>query len=557
MSCFPKNSLRSIALCVCFVGLVSAEDARWFTKQTQWHGHDQFHFKVAERNAYVVVPEQAAPGNPWVWRARFPGYHAEMDLKLVERGYHIGYVDVAGLFGSPKAIKIGNAFYELMTTQRQLSARPALEGVSRGGLFVYNWAAANLDKVACIYCDTPVCDFKSWPGGHGSGLGSNPTWEQCLKAFGLNEESAKTYAGNPIDHAEKLADAGIPLLHIVSENDRVVPPSENTYVLRNRLAKLGYPLEVISVEQGTEKSNGHHFEHPAIEQVVDFIDTHSGRWDLLRSAKRVVFLGDSITYGGHYVALFENWLLHQDMENTRQIINVGLSSETVSGLSEEGHAGGRFPRPDLAERLDRVLTLTKPDLVFACYGINCGIYQPFDEERFAAYQVGIKRLKAKVEAADGSIVFVTPPTFDDQRARKDFSYNGVLDRYADWLVQQREHGWRVIPLHRAMSKALAKRREQDAEFTFQPDSVHPNKSGHEFIASEIVRWFGGDLAKPASQPELKKLVEERMKLLRDAYLTTAGHLRPGVRKGWPIEEAKQKARQLSAQIKVARDTLGP
>ena len=67
---------------------------------------------------------------------------------------------------------------------------------------------------------------------------------------------------------------------------------------------------------------------------------------------------------------------------TIEFINVGLPSETVSGLSEEGHAGGQFPRPDLHERLGRVLEQIRPDLVFACYGMNDGIYLPFNEERF-------------------------------------------------------------------------------------------------------------------------------------------------------------------------------
>ena len=36
----------------------------------------------------------------------------------------------------------------------------------------------------------------------------------------------------------------------------------------------------------------------------------------------------------------------------------------------------KIPRPDLHERLERVLTQTKPDLVFARYGMNDGIYLP-------------------------------------------------------------------------------------------------------------------------------------------------------------------------------------
>jgi lysophospholipase L1-like esterase len=155
---------------------------------------------------------------------------------------------------------------------------------------------------------------------------------------------------------------------------------------------------------------------------------------ILRESRTIVFLGDSITFGGGYVAYFDAWLLTEKLDPAPRIINAGLASETVSGLSEEGHADGRFPRPDLAERLGRVLALTRPDLVFACYGINCGIYEPLDEERFRHYRQGIEQLKRKVEAAGATLVLVTPPSYDDQRKMGSFSYNAVLDHYADWLL---------------------------------------------------------------------------------------------------------------------------
>lgn len=250
-------------------------DASWYTKKTQWHGFDQYHFQVADRNAYLVVPKQPRAGMPWIWRARFPGFHAEMDIELVGQGFHIGYVDVAGLFGGPQAMKIGDQFYTRMTTERGLNPKVVLEGVSRGGLLVYNWAAKNADRIACIYCDTPVCDFRSWPKGAGKGIGSEAAWRQCLEVYGLTDQQADQFKGLPIDHAQVIADAKIPLLHIVSENDVVVPPAENTYVLRERLRKLGHAMEIISVPEGTEKSHGHHFTHPQPQRVVDFVLAHT------------------------------------------------------------------------------------------------------------------------------------------------------------------------------------------------------------------------------------------------------------------------------------------
>src|SRR5258708_40308174 len=82
--------------------------------------------------------------------------------------------------------------------------------------------------------------------------------------------------------------------------------------------------------------------------------------DFLHGAKRILFLGDSITYGGQYVDRFETFLFTQYPGEKFEVINCGLPSETVSGLSEEGHAGGKFPRPDLHERLGRVLEKEKP-----------------------------------------------------------------------------------------------------------------------------------------------------------------------------------------------------
>src|SRR4028119_637531 len=69
--------------------------------------------------------------------------------------------------------------------------------------------------------------------------------------------------------------------------------------------------------------------------------------------KRILFLGNSITWAGNYVNDIEAYLRVQYPKRQLEFINVGLSSETVSGLSEQGHADGSFPRPDLHERLAR------------------------------------------------------------------------------------------------------------------------------------------------------------------------------------------------------------
>jgi len=260
-------------------------------------------------------------------------------------------------------------------------------------------------------------------------------------------------------------------------------------------------------------------------------------------AQRIVFLGDSITYGGQYVVDFSCWLAVE--HSSVKVLNLGLGSETVSGLSEEGHAGGKFPRPSIHERLERVLRATRPDLVIACYGMNCGIYLPFDEGRFSKFRDGMTRLHNEVIRSGANIIHLTPPVYDSHGEQP--SYDEVLERYSAWLLQQRAKGWQVIDVHGWMKQRLMERRRKDPSFTFSRDRIHPNKEGHRVIAQPLLAYFGGTEA-PADTVELRKLVEKRMILLRDAWLTATGHKRPGVASGLPLSEAEKQAAELTKQI---------
>lgn len=286
----------------------------------------------------------------------------------------------------------------------------------------------------------------------------------------------------------------------------------------------------------------------------------------LPAENRILFLGDSITYGGRYVALVEAAVIaaHPDVEKV--ILNLGLSSETVSGLSEDGHAGGKFPRPDLHERLERVLAKVKPEWVIACYGMNDGIYRPLSEDRTKAYQDGMVRLREKVVATGAKIMHLTPPVFDPVPIPERLSaeggegkfygdYNKVLDHYTEWLLSRRKaEGWKVVDLHGPMMKALDVRRSTDPTFSFSRDGVHPGDEGHAVMARPILEHWGlgltdaGGIDHPKGAAILA-LILKKQALLRDAWLSETGHKRPGVKTGLPIAEAESKAAELDAKAR--------
>jgi len=277
--------------------------------------------------------------------------------------------------------------------------------------------------------------------------------------------------------------------------------------------------------------------------LLVFLVLFSARASADKLEPRILFLGDSITYGGNWSVYVESAIRAQKGLSRATIVNMSLSSETASGLSEPGHAGGAFPRPDVHERLGRVLAEFKPTLVIACYGINDAIYQPLDPRRQLAFQDGIIRLRLACVRAGAQVVLVTPPLYaPDNRSKDAINYDGVMEAYGAWLVAQRASGWQVIDIHHALHQAVAAAKQSDPTFVYAKDNLHPGEQGHLFIAQAVwrslapmMRWKSETAF--ATGPKLAQL-RDRSVILRDAWLTRTGHKRPGVKGGLPLAEAE-------------------
>ena len=238
----------------------------WSGKRSSFHGYELVDFKLGEVPCKVVIPKKIADGKPWVLRARFWGHQPQFDIAMLKAGHHIVYCDVGNLFGSPEAVRRWDELYNYLRFEHLFADRAILEGLSRGGLIIYNWAAANADKVAAIYGDAPVMDFKSWPGGKGTGKGNGKSWKACLEAYSMTEAEALAYQGNPLDNLAPLAKAGIPIIHVVGDADEVVPVAENTAIAEARYQKLGGTFKVIH-----KPGVGHKHSLKDPQPIVDFI----------------------------------------------------------------------------------------------------------------------------------------------------------------------------------------------------------------------------------------------------------------------------------------------
>lgn len=227
-----------------------------------------------------------------------------------------------------------------------------------------------------------------------------------------------------------------------------------------------------------------------------------------QSGDRILFLGDSITQDGRYVDLVRVYLRskYPDLELTT--INAGLSSETVSGLTEPIHP---FPRPNINDRVARILKYAEPDWVFVCYGMNDGIYHPLESRIRDAYVQGVEQLLASIHESGAKAVLLTPPVFDVEapnvqkalaKAKPDtpYGYQRPYEKYGETLMalsnllrafedDSRVHD--VIDVQFATRLFLNAAKEADSSFTYG-DGIHPPIEGHAAIANGLLVGLGED-----------------------------------------------------------------
>ena len=239
-----------------------------------WHGYARHLITIDGCTAWVIEPKHARPGNPWTWCMEFPDAFTDRTgvPQLLENGFYHLYIQVGNTFGCPAALKHFDAFYAAVTA-KGLAPRGTLIGISRGGLYAYNWASQNPDKVVCIYGDAPVCDFKSWPGGKGKGRGSPDDWKALMQDYGFKDEAeALAWPNNPVDRLSPLANARIPLIHVVGDVDEVVPVAENTGVIEGRYRALNGMITVFHKPAVGHHPHGLDDARPLVELIIRYAE---------------------------------------------------------------------------------------------------------------------------------------------------------------------------------------------------------------------------------------------------------------------------------------------
>jgi sialidase-1 len=366
-------------------------------------------------------------------------------------------------------------------------------------LFALNWSIRNPDRVSCLYLDAPVCDFKSWPYGHGAEGADD--WAKLLDAYGMTEAEALRWGGNPIDNLGSLAAVGAPILVVCGLADTTVPPDENALPLAERYRALGGSVTVIA------KPFGEHHPHSLIEPtpIVNFILNHAGgaagrpvvqpgtpngydyhvlRGGLVNSAARfegeregrVVFLGGSITNMNGWRQLVAEDLRQRFPDARIECINAGIPS---FGSAPDAF---RFSRD--------VLGAGRVDLLFVDAAVNDSTNGHGTVERRRAMEGIVRQARRANPAID--VVFLY---FVDPEKMAEIREGRTAEVIADHERVAEAYGVPAIDLAREVTERI-----HAGEFDWDHDfrDLHPSPFGHAVYARSIGRLldaaWGGEAA---------------------------------------------------------------
>ena len=208
----------------------------------------------------LKVPEQAAPGKPWLWVGEFAGHLRSLEDALVAKGWHVAYVNVSNQFGSPASMAVWEKVYDELHGKRGLSPRPALLGISRGGLYVNAWTRLHPDRVSVLCLDNGVCDIRSWPGGFPlteKGGGSKGDWNRYKTEFHFaTDAEAVEKSIRPADGFEAAIKSGVFLISVHGTADRTVPYADNAELLLDFWEKSGGRFKIFPKEGGDHHPHG-------------------------------------------------------------------------------------------------------------------------------------------------------------------------------------------------------------------------------------------------------------------------------------------------------------
>ena len=249
------------------------------TASDRWFGGERTIFELNGCETWVVEPEKPAVGNPWVWIMEWPGAFAKRTgvPALLAAGYRVvtfrpgfykdgKFVSKPGNMNDRRLVE-SRAFQTFIVDELGLAPKANLIGMSWGGFYSIRYASTYPDCVAHIYLDAPLLDFSTLQGYSTGGWGIPDTYKVDYKTYVGKDDPRQ-----PVNRAEPIAQAGIPILLLYGGADIVVPPGPNCERFAEAFKKFGGKITVQK-----RSGYGHHPHGLEVDEQQQFVNFFNGK----------------------------------------------------------------------------------------------------------------------------------------------------------------------------------------------------------------------------------------------------------------------------------------
>ncbi len=199
-----------------------------------WYGYRRTKFDFNGRTAWVVEPSvKPMKDMPWTWTMQWAEAFVERTgvLDLLRKGYHHVTIELFDTRMDEKGLAAAADFQKFLVEKLGFAPKANLIGMSWGGFFSTRYANAYPQNVRRIYLDAPVLSFANFTHDVGPWKASKPVdWAADPRM--------------PINMAESLAKAGIPILLLYGGEDQTVLPKFNSEVFIPRFKAAGGTITV-------------------------------------------------------------------------------------------------------------------------------------------------------------------------------------------------------------------------------------------------------------------------------------------------------------------------
>ncbi|MCR5750361.1 MAG: hypothetical protein K6G91_00215, partial [Kiritimatiellae bacterium] len=231
--------------------------------QDSWYGYQRTIFDFEGHRAWIVEPNgKWRDGHPWTWTMQWAEAYVERTgvLDLLAKGWRHVTIDTFEHRMDEEGLRVSRAFQKYLVQELGFAPRAKLVGMSWGGFFSVRYATTFPECVERIYLDAPLLTLD---GGTGAATEIGPWTAMPPKDCVWHDDPRM-----PLNMAEPLAKAGIPILLLYGGEDQTVIPERNCEPFAKRFKAAGGRIDVCR-----RVAYGHHphgEEHGQTYRIADF-----------------------------------------------------------------------------------------------------------------------------------------------------------------------------------------------------------------------------------------------------------------------------------------------